>query len=196
MLSRDRRLFFLAFLRNPRKVGNPFASGKSLSKAMAAQLVVGEDEFVIELGAGNGAVTRAILDAGIKPEKLIIIERDKQFLKRLTNKFPGVRIELGDARNTSEIVKALGIKQVGAVVSSLPLLNMPHAIRHDIVNSCFKALKKDGLYIQYTYGLVSPVPKPNQKDLGIKGNVKKNVLLNLPPARVWTYQAEAEDMHA
>ncbi len=196
MLSRDRRLFFLAFLRNPRKVGNPFASGKSLSKAMAAQLLVAEDEFVIELGAGNGAVTRAILDAGVKSEKLIIIEREKQFLKRLTNKFPDVRVELGDARNTSDIVKALGIGQVGAVVSSLPLLNMPHDVRHEIVNSCFKALKKDGLYIQYTYGLVSPVPKPNQKEIGIRGNVKKNVLLNIPPARVWTYQANAEEVHA
>lgn len=190
MLSRDRRLFFLAFLRNPRKVGNPFASGKSLSNAMAAQLDVSEDEYVVELGAGNGAVTKAILKAGVKPEKLIIIERDKQFLKRLANKFPGVQVLQGDARQTDQILKDIGIGKVGAVVSSLPLLNMPHVVRHEIVNACFNALKKDGLYIQYTYGLVSPVPKRNQKEIGIKGHVKKNVLLNLPPARVWTYQVE------
>ena len=190
MLSRDRRLFFLAFLRNPRKVGNPFASGKKLSNAMAAQLDIAEDEYVVELGAGNGAVTKAILGAGINPEKLIIIERDKQFLKRLSGKFPSVKIHQGDARFTDTILQELGIGKVGAVVSSLPLLNMPHDIRHEIVDACFRSLKKDGLYIQYTYGFVSPVPKRNQKEIGIKGKVKKRIWLNLPPARVWTYQAE------
>lgn len=190
MLSRDRRLFFLAWLRSPMGVGNPFASGKGLSNAMAAQLSVREDEYVVELGAGNGAVTKSILKAGIKPEKLIIIERDPKFRDHLVHKFPGVQVALGDARDIQSILKAKGVDEVAAVISSLPLLAMPHTVRHEIVDACFSVLKKDGQYVQYTYGLVSPVPKRNQREIGIKGKIKKFVLLNIPPARVWIYEAE------
>jgi phosphatidylethanolamine/phosphatidyl-N-methylethanolamine N-methyltransferase len=189
MLSRDRRQFFLTWLRSPMGVGNPFASGKGLSNAMAAQLDVSSDEYVVELGAGNGAVTRAILAAGIAPEKLIIIERDKRFRKVLNKKFPHLHIELGDASDIPAILKSRGINQVAAIVSSLPLLAMPHSVRHDIVNACFRVLKKDGQYIQYTYGLLSPVPERNQREIGIKGKVAKRIWLNLPPARVWCYEA-------
>ncbi len=190
MLSRDRRLFFLAWLRSPMGVGNPFASGKGLSDAMAAQLDITEDEYVVELGAGNGAVTRSILAAGVKPEKLIIIERDHKFRDDLNQKYPGVHVELGDARDVRSILQARGITQAAAVVSSLPLLAMPHAVRHAIVDACFSVLKKDGQYIQYTYGLVSPVPERNQREIGIKGKIAKRIWLNIPPARVWCYEAE------
>lgn len=188
MLSKDRRLHFLAWLRHPVAVGNPFASGRGLCKAMAAQLDVSPDEYVVEIGAGNGAVTKSILKAGVKPEKLVIIERDHKFRDELRRKYPGVHVELGDARDTDVILKNRGISEVGAVVSSLPLLNMPHALRHDIVQACFKVLKKDGQYIQYTYGFVSPVPKRNQKEIGISGEIRKFILLNIPPARVWSYK--------
>lgn len=190
MLSRERRLFFLAWLRSPMGVGNPFASGRSLSNAMAGELDVRPEEYVIELGAGNGAVTRSILSAGVKPEKLIIIERDAKFRDHLIQEFPGVHVELGDARDVRSILRERGIPQVAAVVSSLPLLAMPHVIRHAIVEACFSVLKKDGQYIQYTYGLVSPVPKRNQREIGIRGKVKKRIWLNIPPARVWCYEAE------
>ena len=190
MLSSDRRLHFLAWLRHPVAVGNPFASGRGLCKAMAAQLHVTPDEYVVEIGAGNGAVTKSILKAGIKPEKLIIIERDPKFRNELQRKYPDVHVEQGDAKDIATILKARGITEVAAVVSSLPLLNMPHSLRHAIVQACFHVLKRDGQYIQYTYGFVSPVPKRNQTEIGIDGQVKKFILLNIPPARVWSYKAK------
>lgn len=192
MLSRERRSFFLAWLRNPMRVGNPFISSRALSDAMAAQLEVHPDEYVVEIGAGTGVVTKSILAAGVKPEKLIVIERDKKLHDQLCKRFPKVKIILGDARQVKEILKEQGIGQAAAVVSSLPLLAMKKPLRHEIVEACFGVLKRDGQYIQYCYGLFSPVPKRNQKQIGIKGKVKRRIWLNVPPALVWCY--EASDM--
>lgn len=190
MLSRERRSFFLAWMRNPMRVGNPFISSKALSDAMAAQLEVKADEYVLEIGAGTGVVTKSILAAGIAPEKLIVIERDKKLHAQLTKRFPKLNIVLGDARDVKAILKANNIGKVAAVVSSLPLLAMKKPLRHEIVEASFGVLKPNGQYIQYCYGLFSPVPKRNQRQIGIKGKVKKRIWLNVPPALVWCYESE------
>ena len=40
-------------------------------------------------------------------------------------------------------------------------------------------------FIQFTYGLFSPLPRDR---LGIFGEVEERVLQNLPPASVWVYR--------
>jgi phosphatidylethanolamine/phosphatidyl-N-methylethanolamine N-methyltransferase len=191
VLSKDRRDFFLGWLRNPWCVGVPIASSRGLSDAMAAQLSVGPNEYVLELGPGTGAVTRALLQTGLSPKQLVVIERDKGFLDQLKRSFPGAIILQGDARNLKELLHHHGIKQIAAVVSSLPLLGMPDTMRHAIVNSAFEIIKPSGAFIQYTYGLLSPVPKRHQRSIGIHGRVAKRIWRNFPPARVWRYTVEA-----
>ena len=43
-------------------------------------------------------------------------------------------------------------------------------------------------YIQFTYGLFSPVPR---RSFGVVGRPEAVVLGNLPPARVWVYRKAA-----
>ena len=191
MLSRDRRTFFLRWLSNPRHIGVPVPSSQSLARAMAAQLSVAPNEYVVELGPGTGVVTQALLQAGLAQQQLIVVERDHRFLEQLRHRFPQVLILQGDARNLRELLHQHGIKQIAAVVSSLPLLSMPDAIRHAIVHTVFSIIKPDGVFIQYTYGLLSPVPENHQRMIGIRGRIAKRVWRNFPPARVWRYVALA-----
>jgi len=192
VLSRERRLFFLRWLKNPLNVGVPVPSSRRLAKAIADQLAfVSPEEFVIELGPGTGVITRALLKAGIPQEKLIIIDIDDRFIEKLKHDLPKALILQGDARNLKEILENINIKSVAAVVSSLPLLAMPDIIRHAIVNSAFKVIKPDGGFIQYSYGLLSPLSKQNQKAIGIRGKIAKRVWRNFPPAIVWHYSNES-----
>ena len=191
MLSRERRLFFLRWLKNPLNVGVPVPSSRHLAKAIAQQILfVSSEEFVIELGAGTGVVTRALLKSGIAQEKLIIIDIDHKFVEKLKHDFPSALIIQGDARNLKEILENLNIKSVAAIVSSLPLLAMPDVVRHAIVNSAFKVIKPNGRFIQYSYGLLSPLSKQNQKSIGIRGKIAKRVWRNFPPAIIWHYSNE------
>ena len=156
---------------------------------MAAQLSVGPHEYVVELGPGTGVVTNALLQAGLRQQQLIVVERDHRFLGELKHRFPQALILQGDARNLRELLHQHGIKQIAAVVSSLPLLSMPDAIRHAIVHTVFDVIKPDGVFIQYTYGFLSPVPENHQRSIGIRGRVAKRVWRNFPPARVWRFVA-------
>lgn len=191
MLSRDRRLFFLRWLRNPHHVGVPIPSSRGLAKAVAAQLsALSEGEYVVELGPGTGVITHAIC-ANVKQKNLVLIDRDHQFIERLKHDFPEATVLEGDARHLKELLAQHNITQVAAVVSSLPLLTMPDNICHAIVNSAFEVIKSDGVFIQYTYGPASPVTEKHQRSIGIKGKVAKRVWRNFPPARVWCYRVES-----
>lgn len=158
---------------------------------MAAQLsCVSPDEYVVELGPGTGVVTAAICKV-IDQNKLIIIERDHRFAEKIRHDFPKATLLLGDAMHLKELLEKSGITQkIAAVVSSLPLLAMPEEQRHDIVNSAFEVIKKDGAFVQYTYGLLSPLSEQHQRQIGIKGSIKKRVWRNFPPAIIWCYTAE------
>lgn len=191
MLSRERRLFFLRWLRNPHHIGVPIPSSKSLAKAVAAQLsAVSEDEHVVELGPGTGVITHAICNF-IDPKKLVLVDRDHRFIERLRHEFPQTTVLQGDARQLKEILEKQGISQVAAVVSSLPLLSMPDNICHTIVNTAFEVIKSDGMFVQYTYGPASPVAEKHQRSIGIHGKLMKRVWRNFPPAKVWCYRSES-----
>lgn len=192
MLSRERRLFFLRWLRNPRQMGSVVPSSKGLARAMAAQLsALGPDEYVVELGPGSGVVTRALCEAGIPQNRLVVIERDEAFIAPLKKEFPEAIILGEDASNLVEILKQHNVKVVTAVVSSLPLLSLPGKVCEAIIHASFRALKRDGVYIQFTYGLSSPVPQAHQDAVGIRGQIVKRIWRNFPPARVWRYTALA-----
>jgi phosphatidylethanolamine/phosphatidyl-N-methylethanolamine N-methyltransferase len=74
---------------------------------------------------------------------------------------------------------------VKAIVSSLPLLSMKKSIQYRIASEAFASLEGGQPFIQFTYGLLSPLPR---RKLGIEGAVKDRVLQNLPPASVWLYR--------
>src|SRR5258707_12647936 len=80
---------------------------------------------VIELGAGTGEVTKALLAAGIAPHRLALVERDPELAGFLRQNFPGPQIIEGDAAHLPGLLVANGVEHIAAVVSSLPLLSLP-----------------------------------------------------------------------
>ena len=110
--------FFKGWIRNPLAMGAFAPSGKSLAKLMAKD--VGVSSRVVELGAGTGTVTAALLASGVAPGNLYLVERDPQFVKILERRFPRCHVVAADALELDE--------QFGAnagfdfVISGLPLL--------------------------------------------------------------------------
>jgi phosphatidylethanolamine/phosphatidyl-N-methylethanolamine N-methyltransferase len=183
-------LFFLRWLRNPQHVGTPVPSSKRLAHAIASQVSVSPEEYVVELGPGTGVITRALLQVGVPEQKIAVVELDHRFIEQLKRDFPQAVIIEGDARHLKELLEKKGIKEVAAVVSGLPLLAMPDRLCHEIVHAVFKVLKLEGSFLQYTYGLLSPVSEEHQRRIGIRGRVTKRVWRNFLPAKVWCYTSE------
>jgi phosphatidylethanolamine/phosphatidyl-N-methylethanolamine N-methyltransferase len=180
--------FFLSWLRRPARVGAVVPSGEALATALAGQIDVAAPGTVIELGAGTGRVTKALLEAGVASQGLVAIEREASFCAMLAARFPEVRIVQGDARALEPLVAQAGIEQVKAVVSSLPLLSLSSEVRRTVLSQAFATLAPNGVLVQYTYGPASPVPPELSAELRIEGERTGWVLANLPPAAVWRYR--------
>lgn len=181
-------LFLKRWLKDPLKIGAIAPSGRDLATAMARLVPGDSQDVVIELGGGTGAITEALLGAGIGPSRLLVVERDETLHALLVKRFPQTRILLGDAGELRALLRPLGITQVSAIVSGLPLLAMRDSVRDRIIEEAFALLPPGAPFIQFTYGLASPIPR---RKFGVQGEVKSRVLNNLPPASVWLYHRPA-----
>lgn len=184
------RNFIGAWIRAPFSVGAVMPSSPILARAIAAQLEPDAEGVVIELGAGTGAITEALLDTGIAPEKLIIIERDTRLHKFLTQMYPGLQVVCADAAKLDAVLSALHVGRVAAIVSSLPLLSMPRALQWAIEERMVEAVGETGKIIQFTYGPKSPISRHMLRRHHFFGRRMRTVLANVPPAHVWVYRRE------
>jgi phosphatidylethanolamine/phosphatidyl-N-methylethanolamine N-methyltransferase len=184
-------LFLKRWLRRPFAMGSVIPSGQALARAMAQAThgaIEGRAGHVIELGAGTGQVTKALLATGIKPRELALVERDPELASFLRRHFPGPRIVEGDAARLPALLAANGVQQVAAVVSSLPLLSLPADVVTGIVHGVFEALPRGAALVQFTYGPTPPVPKSLREGLGLVGASGRRIWRNVPPAVVWTFR--------
>ena len=137
----------------------------------------------VELGGGTGAITRALLQQGVTPGRLIVIERSPALVTLLRKQFSTVRIIQG---NASELDKLLGSDngRVSAVVSSLPLKSLPKSCVLKINQQVNKLLDNKGVFVQFTYDLRLP---PLSKGQDFSCEHTQIIWKNLPPARVNTF---------
>jgi len=187
-------LFIKRWLRQPLAMGAVMPSGPLLTRALALTAVreiQGRDGHVIELGAGTGQVTKALLAAGIAPDRLALIERDPELVAFLRRHFRDPRIIEGDAARLPKLLAAEGVAKVATVVSGLPLLSLPAEVVTGIVHGVFEALPRGAALVQFTYGPAPPIPKPLRESLHLVGAHGRRIWRNVPPAVVWTFRRPA-----
>jgi len=185
----DPALFFRLWLKDPFKIGAVAPSSRDLARAMANLVPESSHYPIVELGGGTGVVTQALLDRGIAPGNLIVVEREAALHDLLQHRFPEVRVVCGDAAHLGALLHPHGVSKVSAIVSGLPLLVFRKSVQQEIVAAAFALLERGGPFIQFTYGPFSPLPR---KELGLIGRVRKRILNNLPPASIWVYQRATE----
>jgi phosphatidylethanolamine/phosphatidyl-N-methylethanolamine N-methyltransferase len=181
----DAALFLARWIKAPHLVGALTPSSAHLARAMARQVDPRQARVVVELGGGTGSITRALLERGVAPERLVVVERDAELHALLRRRFPQIRIIHGDAAHLVRLLRRLGVTHVSAIVSSLPLLSLPRRLRQRIIEQAFAALGEDGSFVQFTYGVVSPIPS---REHDVAGEVAVRVWRNFPPATVWRFR--------
>ena len=182
--AKEAELFFRQWLRSPKSMGSVIPSSRALARAFAQAVVWQPGQTVVELGAGTGAISKGLLASGLPAEALMMIELDRPLFEYLRDKFPAVRVVNGDATRLVDILRQQGIGQVSTVISGLPMVNMPLDFQRAIIEQSFEAMPEGGCYLQYSYSPVAPVPA---KKLGLRTELVRYVLRNVPPATVWRF---------
>ena len=182
--------FFRSLVSDPRSVGAVVPSGASLGRLMARGCGVGTR--VVEVGAGTGALTRAILNAGVAEQDLCLVDSDERFVEMLRESFPGARTVHGDALSLGEHLEDL-TGQVDYIISGLPLLFFSNARKRRLLAAAFALLGEGGAFHQFTYGGVCPVGRRTLDSLGLEASCLGVAALNMPPAFVYRFRhAEAQ----
>jgi len=183
----DSTLFLREWIANPQRTGAVAPSSPQLGAAMARWLPRDRESFVLELGPGTGAVTDALLKRGLREDRLIAIEKNPNLAKLLRKRFPRAHIIAGDAWEMDKLINELPhpVDCVGAVISSLPLLNFPLEEAEALALKIRQVLAPEGKWVQYSYRIHKLRPRGASS---FRLHASKIVWFNLPPARVSVFR--------
>jgi phospholipid N-methyltransferase len=175
-------IFLQELCRRPTSIGAICPSSKYLARQMAKQIPSDDQGLIIELGGGTGVITQALLNHGVAPERLKVIEFSSAFVQRLRQRFPGVEIIHGNAADLCELLPENA--RIGAIVSSLPLCSLPEPITRAILQQWQRLLHDGGVAVQFTYNLRLPKWRSNVQALHTSSRI---VWANVPPANITTF---------
>jgi phosphatidylethanolamine/phosphatidyl-N-methylethanolamine N-methyltransferase len=180
----DEVRFIRSWIKKPLSMGAVTPSSKALARNMASYVDPNGDGPVIELGPGTGPVTEALIEHGVHPSRLVLVEFNPTFCQLLRQRFPEATVVQGDAYRLRDSLGALTRHEVSAVVSGLPLMTKPLRTRLRLLRDALALLQPQAPFVQFTYAVVPPIPKL----AGVKVEASERIWLNLPPARVWVYR--------
>jgi phosphatidylethanolamine/phosphatidyl-N-methylethanolamine N-methyltransferase len=184
-LNRDELRFLRSWIEKPLTVGAVAPSGKALARVMAGYIDPDAKGPIVELGPGTGPVTEALVERGVDPTRLTLVEYDPEFCRLLGQKFPGVRVVRGDAYNLNQTLAGVLREPAAAFVSGLPLFNKPLKMRLDLLDQAFGLMRPGAPFVQFTYHTISPIPRSHGR---VRSEASPRVWRNIPPARVWVYR--------
>ncbi|MFZ2065572.1 MAG: methyltransferase [Xanthobacteraceae bacterium] len=181
----DEVRFIRSWLERPLSTGAVTPSGKVLARAMASYIDPASDGPVVELGPGTGPVTEALVEAGVAPSRLVLVEFNPAFCRILRARYPDATLVQGDAYSLRRLLETLLLEPAAAVVSGLPLVTKPIRQRLRLIRDALDLMVPGAPFIQFTYSVAAPLPK---RLGGFSVEASERIWMNIPPARVWVYR--------
>lgn len=176
-------MFFRRWLANPLQMGSIVPSSAALCRRIVRQVRRTPDEAVIELGAGTGVVSRALLAAGLPAERLFVVEIVPEMAGHLRRTLPGAQVIEGDARLLPDLIPAAWHGRIGSVVCGIPLVLLPFAEQRRFLDA-IEAVAPGRGFLHFSYCATSPLPARRH---ALAARREAWTPLNFPPASVWRY---------
>ena len=148
--------FILQYVTKPRTVGAVLPSSKYLARKMVAQVDFDVASFIVEYGPGTGVFTDEILGR-LKPgARLILLERNAGFAKRLAIKYENaqhVTVINDTAEQIGKYLRIQGVPKADCILSGLPFASLPQEVSESILKETKKHLSDGGKFITFQYTL-------------------------------------------
>jgi len=162
---------------------------------MADEIDFDRADTVVELGAGDGALTDPLVERIRSDAQLLLVEVNEHFCNSLQAKYHGhdkwdqIRVFQRRAEDLDKICEELGIDSVDAIVSGLPLTSLPDSISNEILDVINDVLSIRGTYVQFTYWTMTFFNDFKNDIRPVFGEPRRtNVPLNLLPAVVYSVE--------
>jgi phosphatidylethanolamine/phosphatidyl-N-methylethanolamine N-methyltransferase len=181
----DEVRFIRSWLETPLSIGAVTPSGRVLARTMARYVEPEVPGPVVELGPGTGPVTEALVEHGVDPARLVLVEFNPVFCQLLRGRFPAATVIQTDAYGLRRALASLLRQPAAAMVSGLPMFTKPVRTRVRLLRDALSLLRPGAPFVQFTYAVVPPIPRAFA---GVQAEASERIWMNLPPARVWVYR--------
>jgi phosphatidylethanolamine/phosphatidyl-N-methylethanolamine N-methyltransferase len=184
----EHRVFLRRALRRPTLLGAPAPTGPALAARVAAAVPRTGRPTVVELGAGTGALSRAIATRLPPGARYVAVELDPDLVAHLRRVQPGLEVLAGDAADLGDLLGAAEVGPADLVVSSLPWTLVPVARRREMLAAVARSMAATGTFL--TISTLTALPdrvRALRADLGTAfGRVRATppVWRNVPPSRL------------
>ena len=139
--------FVKAAIKNPRDVSTVFPTSRWLAQRLLDEVPIKPNSFIVEVGAGTGAITQHLLRRLQKPgEQYLGVELNQQMVAYLRTYFPSLKFEEGPAQDLDVWLKG---KKADGVVSSLTWTIFPEALQRETLAAIHASLKPGGVFATY-----------------------------------------------
>src|ERR1700730_14124659 len=103
--------FIRSWFERPLSTGAVMPSGRVLARTMARYVDPQANGPVVELGPGTGPVTEALVEHGVDPARLMLVEFNPDFCRLLRARYPAATVVQGDGYGLRRLIdKMLGQK--------------------------------------------------------------------------------------
>ena len=183
--SAGRLRFLRSFLASPRKVGAVLPTSRRTVRETLDLAPLGQARCVVELGAGTGVYTRAILDRIGSGARVLAFEVDSELSSALDSELRDPRLRVVNA-SAVDVARHLDGATADVIVSALPFTSLPVPEREQILRAARDVLGRDGILLVLQY---SPLIERELRQTF--SNVRRRLsLLNVPPAFLFACQGD------
>jgi len=173
--------FIVESFKNLKQVGTITRTSDATCDRMLSHIDFSKVTSVVELGAGDGVITKHILNRLPEKSRLLVFELNDAFCTQLKEINDDRLIVVKDsAEHVTKYVEKYKFGPVDHIISSLPFLIIEDDAKSAILSQTKTLLKNSGKFVQINYS--SKAKKIYQKYFS---NIEvSRVVRNIPPAYV------------
>jgi phospholipid N-methyltransferase len=183
----NRVIFLQEFLKHPYQVASVFPSSRFLERRVIRLAGIGAAHIVVELGAGTGGTTRALLREMPPHAKLLVMEINPRFCALLRGMDDArLIVHRGCAQELQSALSQHGLAAPDAIVSGIPFSTMGSSAGTQILQAVASTLAPGGRFVAYQVSkqvdeLASPLLGCAQVEVE---------LFNIPPMRIYRWEKD------
>lgn len=145
------KIFLKEALADIRQIGSVAPSSKFLAAKMTKDIDFNRKLNIIELGAGEGVITRHILSEMSADSTLTSFEINPRLYCEIS-KIRDNRLQ-PFMESVLRVSDYISDNSVDYIMSGIPLANMQISDKMDLMKACNRVLKPSGRYVQFQYSL-------------------------------------------
>ncbi len=185
--------FLQAFLKNPLKVGSIAPSSPELAQKMVQGIRPNEENIVLELGVGTGAITKFLQEIVPSKDSYLGIELDRTLVKSLKVNYPQMLFVCGNACDVFALHQKSKLGKVDYIICCLPFVSIPNEVGEEILREIDKFMERGCVFrtFQYAHGYYFPSAiklREHMRDRYGKAQKSRLVMKNVPPAYTLTWK--------